>query len=50
MAAGFFFVTRKLQLPFAETSSSNVAAWAAMTFAVVTALAVWGVAHAYPSL
>lgn len=41
-------MARKIQLPLAKSSSSSTAAWAAMTFACITALAVWGVANAYP--
>ena len=43
-------MARKLQLPLSNSTSSSTAAWAALTFACITALATWGLANAYPSL
>jgi len=43
-------MARRLQLPLANSNSSSLAAWTALVFASVTALVVWGVANAYPTL
>jgi len=43
-------MARRLQLPLANSNSSSLAAWTALIFASVTALVVWGVANAYPTL
>ena len=41
-------MARKLQLPLARNSSATTAVWAAITFACIGVLAVWGMSNAYP--
>ena len=41
-------MARRLPLSQAPNRNATLAAWTALIFAVITALAVWGVANAYP--
>ena len=41
-------MARRLPLPQASNRNATLAAWTAVVFAAITALAVWGVANAYP--